>query len=104
MAHRLVGEERAYFVYILPSGERGTLYIGVTRDVVGRVGQHVAAKPVGFTKRYSVNRLVYFEAFNDIRAAIQCEKTMKKWPREWKINLIDRDNPHWLDLYPGLTR
>jgi putative endonuclease len=93
---------RSYFVYILASKPRGTLYIGVTNTIIDRVDQHRAGGGSVFTRRYRVHILVWFEEFGDIREAIQREKTMKEWPRAWKINLIERDNPHWVDLYPTL--
>ena len=77
----------------------GTLYIGVTGDIITRSTQHRTDHIVGFTKRYGVHRLVWFEYFGEIDKAIQREKTMKKWKRDWKINLIEHDNPHWEDLY-----
>ena len=95
--------EQWYFVYILASKHYGTLYIGVTRCLVGRVIQHRDELIEGFTKRYGVKRLVHYEIFQDVRDAIQREKSLKRWPRDWKINLIERDNPKWDDLFPGLT-
>ena len=103
MAHRLTGDERVYAVYILASKLNGTLYIGVTGDLVTRIAQHKAGEVRSFTQKYKVYTLVWFENFDDISLAIQREKTMKKWPRQWKINLIERDNPHWHDLYPLLV-
>jgi putative endonuclease len=91
-----------YWVYILASQPRGTLYIGVTNNILGRVELHRAGKGSHFTSRYRVSMLVYFEEFNDIKQAIQREKTLKHYVRAWKVNLIERENPHWLDLYPGL--
>ncbi len=91
-----------YWVYILASQPRGTLYIGVTNNILGRVELHRAGKGSAFTRHYHVDMLVYFEEFNDINAAIQREKTLKHYVRAWKINLIERSNPHWIDLYPGL--
>ena len=102
MAHRLTGDERVYAVYILASKLKGTLYIGVTGDLATRIAQHKAGEVRSFTQKYKVHTLVWFENFGDISLAIQREKTMKKWLRRWKINLIERDNPHWKDLYPGL--
>ncbi|HEX8573645.1 MAG TPA: GIY-YIG nuclease family protein [Allosphingosinicella sp.] len=86
------------YVYILASRKHGTLYIGVTSDLPVRVYQHRIGAVRGFTRRYAVNRLVYFEAFDDIEAAIVREKRMKEWQRDWKIQLIERDNPDWSDL------
>ena len=93
---------RAYWVYILASKPRGTLYIGVTNGLVFRVERHKAGKGSSFTRKYKVNQLVWFQEFADVREAIQREKTMKEWPRAWKVNLIERENPHWMDLYPSL--
>ena len=94
---------KQYFVYILASKPRGTLYVGVTNDVVRRAIQHRDGMAEGFTKRYGVKRLVYFEVFDEINLAIQREKSLKRWPREWKLNLVERLNPRWHDLMPGLT-
>ena len=93
---------RSYWAYILTSKPRGTLYIGVTNGLVLRVEQHKAGKGSSFTSKYKVNRLVWFWEFADVREAIQREKTMKEWPRAWKVNLTERENPHWVDLYPSL--
>jgi putative endonuclease len=93
---------RSYWVYILASKPRGTLYIGVTNGIIFRVEQHRAGKASAFTRKYKVHMLVWFQEFGDVREAIQREKTMKEWPRAWKINLIERTNPHWEDLYPSL--
>ena len=87
-------------VYILASRKHGTLYIGVTADLMHRVSQHRAGETEGFTQRYGVKRLVWFEHHDSIVAAIQREKSLKKYRREWKINLIERDNPNWDDLFP----
>ena len=92
-----------YWVYILASQPRGTLYIGVTNNILGRVELHRTGKGSSFTSRYSVSMLVYFEEFNDIKAAIQREKTLKHYIRDWKLNLIEKSNPQWVDLYPGLV-
>ena len=93
---------RSYFVYIVASKPYGTLYIGVTNDVVRRAVEHRDGLVPGFTKKYSVKMLVHFEIFSDIAVAIQREKSLKRWPRDWKINLIERGNPRWEDLLPGL--
>ena len=94
--------DRVYAVYILASKPYGTLYIGVTGDLVSRISQHRSGEVKGFTQQYHVHTLVWYEWFGDIHAAIQREKTMKKWTRQWKINLIETGNPHWIDLYPQL--
>ena len=93
-----------YWVYILASRKHGTIYIGVTNDLIRRVDQHKNKLAKGFTKEYSVIRLVWFETYDDITAAIEREKKLKKWRREWKINLIERDNPNWDDLYDAIAR
>ena len=91
-----------FWVYILASRPRGTLYIGVTNGLIRRVEQHKKGFSSGFTRKYGVHKLVWFEEFANIKDAIQREKTMKEWPRAWKINLIERTNPHWTDLYSSL--
>src|SRR5690349_9601152 len=97
--HRAAELSMAYYVYILASKKNGTLYIGVTNDLVRRGGEHREKLVDGFTKKYDVDRLVYFEPYDDVRVAIQRERTMKHWRRDWKIALIERANPHWRDLY-----
>ncbi|WP_407186284.1 GIY-YIG nuclease family protein [Bradyrhizobium centrosematis] len=93
-----------YWVYILASKPGGTLYIGVTNNLVRRVYEHREGLADGFTKRYGVKTLVYFEAHDTIVAALQREKNMKHWPREWKIDLIVKSNPMWQDLYDEVAR
>ena len=93
-----------YWVYILASAKHGTLYIGVTNDLVRRVYQHQNRITKGFTSQYKVHRLVWFETYDNPTSAIEREKEIKKWRREWKINLIERDNPNWDDLYESITR
>jgi len=88
-------------VYIMASGRHGTLYIGVTSDLLGRVSQHREEVNGGFTRRYGVKRLVWFETHDAIVDAIQREKSLKKWKRRWKIELIEGSNPDWNDLYPS---
>jgi len=88
-----------YFTYILASQKNGTLYIGVTNDLLKRTKEHKNKKGSVFTKKYSVNKLVYYEECGDINAAIQREKQLKNWKRTWKIKLIDEFNPEWKDLY-----
>lgn len=88
-----------YYVYIMSSGRNGTLYIGVTNDLKRRTYEHQNNLVKGFTEKYSVHDLVYFEQFEDIEQAILREKQMKKWNRYWKIKLINRENPEWVDLY-----
>ena len=91
-----------YFVYILASGRNGTLYIGVTNDLVRRVWEHREGLVPGFTKRYDVKMLVYYEQFQNIGFAIHRETRLKKWKRQWKLELIESVNPDWNDLYEGL--
>ena len=99
----MVGEvDRASFVYILASRTNGTLYVGVTTDLVGRISQHRDHVAEGFTKRYNVTRLVHYEMFGDVSLAIQREKQLKNWHRAWKIQLIEASNPRWDDLYETL--
>lgn len=90
--------EREPCVYILASQPRGTLYIGVTSDLAKRLWQHREGVTGGFVARYKVHRLVRFEMFGDMEAAILREKQLKRWRRQWKINLVERDNPQWVDL------
>ena len=90
---------RGYFVYILASKKNGTLYIGVTNDLIKRIFQHKDNLVEGFTKKYGVYKLVYYEIFKNINDAITREKNIKKWKRKWKIELIEELNPNWKDLY-----
>ncbi len=92
-----------YYVYMLASRPRGTLYIGVTGDLTRRVFEHRSGTVSGFTSRYGVHRLVWFEVFDNVAGAIQREKTLKHWLRAWKIALIERTNPTWLDLYEEIA-
>ena len=93
--------ERVPCVYMLASGFNGTLYVGVTSDLPARIAQHRDGVHDGFTKRHDVKRLVWFEMTDDMNAAIASEKRIKKWPRDWKKNLIERENPGWDDLAAG---
>ena len=86
-------------VYLLASKRNGTLYIGVTSNLPARIWQHKNDQIDGFTRKYRVHRLVYFELHEEMTAAIQREKQLKKWRRAWKIELIEKDNPEWRDLY-----
>ena len=92
-----------YYVHILASERNGTLYTGVTSDLIGRVYQHRTALVEGFTKIYRVHRLVYYEVHDDIREAITREKRIKKWRRAWKTRMIEERNPKWDDLYNQLV-
>ena len=91
-------------VYMMASRKHGTIYIGVSGQFIQRIVEHREGLRDGFTRRYGVKRLVWFEMHEGIIAAIQREKSLKKYRREWKINLIERDNPNWDDLFPGLAR
>jgi len=89
----------AYYVYIMASQRNGTLYIGVTNDLVRRVFEHRNGVVGGFTERHSVKVLVFFEVHVSIEAAIRREKALKRWNRKWKLDLIERENPTWRDLW-----
>ena len=92
-----------YYVYLLASERNGTLYIGVTSDLIKRVYEHKSNLGSGFTQKYDVHSLVYFEVADDIHSAIRREKQIKKWNRAWKIELIEKNNPEWKDLYFDLV-
>ena len=92
-----------FYVYLIASKPYGTLYVGVTSDLGGRVWQHKSKAVSGFTARYGIDRLVWFESHDTVDEAIRREKRIKEWKRDWKINLIEQDNPHWIDLYPSLS-
>ncbi len=100
----LITMAQSYFVYILTNRKDGVLYIGITNDLVRRVFQHREGAIPGFTNKYNLKRLIYFEAFDDPENAIMREKRMKKWNREWKIELIENNNPEWRDLYPDILQ
>ncbi|MBI5299923.1 MAG: GIY-YIG nuclease family protein [Deltaproteobacteria bacterium] len=93
---------RKYFVYIMASQRNGTLYIGVTSDIVRRVYEHKNNLIKGFTEKYKVHRLVYVEETDDVSVAITREKQLKKWKRSWKLRLIESMNPEWRDLHNEL--
>ena len=90
---------KQYYTYILASKKNGTLYVGVTSDLLKRIYEHKQNLIDGFTKKYNVHTLMYYEVHNDIREAITREKRIKKWNRRWKIRLIEEMNPEWRDLY-----
>ena len=92
-----------FYVYMLANKPYGTLYTGVTSDLLRRIWEHKNKVVPGFTRRYGVDRLVWVEAHESHEAALRREKQIKEWKREWKINLIERENRHWLDLTPTLT-
>ena len=91
------------YVYILSSGRNGTLYIGVTNNLISRILQHKSRLVQGFTSQYSVDQLVYYEKHDDIIIAIQREKRLKSWLRKWKVRLIEKNNPYWQDLFDQLS-
>ncbi len=93
---------RKYFVYILASKKNGTLYIGVTNSLYRRIHEHKQGLVEGFTKKYNIKDLVYYEVYGNIGAAIYREKCLKEWKREWKINLIEKENREWGDLFDTL--
>jgi len=95
--------EKRPCVYILASRRNGTLYTGVTSDLVKRVHEHKNGLADGFTKKYNVHHLVYFEPHEDMNAAITREKQIKKWNRAWKLELIEEGNPEWKDLYDEIV-
>jgi len=99
----MVSRDGLIAVYMMASRRHGTLYIGVTSDLAYRAWQHREGALEGFTKRYGCKRLVWYEPHDSMVEAIQREKSLKRWPRDWKTNLIERDNPSWDDLYAALT-
>jgi len=92
-----------YYVYILTNKPNGTLYIGVTNDLARRIYEHRNKLINGFTQKYNIKKLIYFEVFDRIEDAILREKRLKKWNRQWKIELIEKTNPNWIDLYERLV-
>ena len=95
-------EPKDFWVYIMASGPRCVLYTSMTSDLVGRATQHRERQIEGFTKRYWVSRLVWFESHDDAAAADQRERAIKRWRRDWKIALVEKDNPTWRDLFPDI--
>ena len=91
-----------YYVYILSSKRNGTLYIGVTSDIIKRVWEHKHNVVEGFTNKYNVHQLVWYEMHNTPESSINREKQIKKWNRAWKLKLIEKDNPEWVDLYGSI--
>lgn len=92
---------KSYYVYVLASGKNGTLYIGVTNDLMRRSQEHKLRSMNSFTKKYQVDQLVYYEVFERIEDAITREKQLKKWNRVWKIRLVEENNPNWRVLSEG---
>ncbi len=93
---------KQYYVYILASGKNGTLYVGVTNDLPRRIYEHKEKLIDGFTKKYNVQVLVFYEIHKDVSEAILREKQIKKWERKWKLRLIEEMNPEWRDLYDDI--
>lgn len=93
---------KAGYVYVLASRKDGAIYVGVTSDLIRRVHEHKHSLIKGHTSKYNIKRLVYYEAYDDIETAISREKRIKKYTRQWKINLIEEQNPQWEDLYESL--
>jgi putative endonuclease len=97
-----LADPKMFFVYMLSSKPHGTLYVGVTSDLARRVWEHKTKVVPGFTAKYGVDRLILYEAHEDWELAFRREKQIKEWKRAWKITLIEKENPHWVDLYLGL--
>ncbi|PLX37974.1 MAG: excinuclease ABC subunit C [Hyphomicrobiales bacterium] len=93
-----------FFVYMISNRPKGTLYIGVTNDLAPRIWEHREGIHEGFSRRYALDRLVYYEGFPSVADAIHREKRLKAWNRAWKVELIEKSNPEWEDLYPLLNR
>ncbi len=92
-----------YYIYILSNCKRGVLYVGITNDLIRRIFEHKQREVDGFTKQYFLDKLVYYEKYANVNDAISREKHIKKWNRKWKIELIEKVNPNWEDLYEGLN-
>jgi putative endonuclease len=99
----MVARDGYIAVYMMASGIRGTLYIGVTSDLIRRVYEHREGLLAGFTKTYGCKSLVWYAPYEIMAEAIQREKSLKRYARDWKLNLIERENPDWIDLYPVIT-
>jgi len=99
----MVTSESVIAVYMMADRYRGTIYIGVTSRFLSRIVEHREGVHPGFTRKYGLKRLVWYEPREVMTGAIQREKSLKRWPRQWKINLIERDNPRWEDLYPQIA-
>jgi putative endonuclease len=99
-----LGMDKQCYVYILASRRNGTLYVGVTSDLLKRVWEHKNKLVKGFTQEYGVDKLVYYEVHSDVENAITREKQMKKWNRAWKLRLIEEKNPEWKDLFEEIKK
>ena len=93
---------KEYYVYLLTSKRYGVLYTGMTSDLIKRIYEHKSSFVSSFTSKYKVHQLVYYEIHNDVMEAIKREKNIQAWKRDWKIRLIEENNPEWKDLYPGI--
>jgi putative endonuclease len=96
--------EKAFYVYILTNKKYGTFYVGMTSDLIKRIWQHKNEVVESFTKEHGLKNLVYFEAHQNAESAIRREKRLKRWDRTWKIELIEKSNPYWVDLYDSLAQ
>lgn len=96
--------EKNFFAYMMASGFYGTIYVGMSSDLPGRVWKHKEGTYDGFTKKYGVKMLVWYERCDSAETAIRLEKRLKKYKRDWKINLIERENPEWKDLYESICK
>ncbi|QAU50052.1 GIY-YIG nuclease family protein [Bradyrhizobium guangzhouense] len=94
----------AYYIYILASRRDGAIYVGVTNDLIRRIYEHQIKAVPGFTAKYNITRLVWFEIYDDPISAISREKELKKWKRAWKTQLVEKDNPNWNDLYESICK
>jgi putative endonuclease len=104
MVGKTAGARRMFFVYLLFNKPFGTLYVGSTNDLLRRIWEHKNKVAPGFTNRYGVDRLLWYEVHDSLESARLRERQIKEWKRVWKIELVERDNPHWIDLYPSLTQ
>lgn len=95
--------EKYYYIYILASKRNGALYIGITSGLIKRIWEHKNKLVDGFTRKYNINKLIYYEQYSDPENAIKREKRLKKYNRKWKLNLIEKVNPNWKDLYEEIT-
>ena len=103
MTKRLDGEAARFFVYVMANKRNGTIYIGVTNDLARRVYEHRNKLIKGFTSRYGLRMVVYYEVHQSILTALQRETSLKRWPRKWKLDLIESMNPQWRDLYEDIA-
>ncbi len=92
-----------YYIYIVTNQPKGTIYTGVTNDLARRIREHKEKRIQGFTQKYGTSRLVYFESYREVRDALTREKQIKSWRRDWKISLIEKENPEWIDLFDQIV-